>query len=345
MSFAASRNSTVDDSGAGAVRLIGEHPSMVRLRALIERVAATDSTVLISGESGVGKELVARSIHELSARRNRPFVAVNCAAIPQEMLESEMFGHERGAFTGAIAARQGLFVAANGGTIFLDEIGDMPLLLQAKLLRVLEEHQVRPLGTNRTITVDVRVIAATNRDLERAVKERIFREDLYYRLKVVPIVVPPLRQRRSDIPLLVSYFLERLRARFPGRNWTISDDAMVYLWAYDWPGNVRELENLLERLVVLSDRDLIEASQLPDEIRRASVGASETEFNVALGEGGIDLTALVRRIEGRYINEALKRTGGNKQAAAKLLRLKRTTFSAKLRRYGVVDTDSSAENL
>jgi DNA-binding NtrC family response regulator len=324
-----------------SVKLVGEHPAIVRLRELIRRVAATDSTVLISGESGVGKEVVARAIHAGSRRAARPFVPVNCAAIPHEMLESEMFGHERGAFTGAVAARQGLFAATNGGTIFLDEVGEMPLALQAKLLRVLEDREVRPLGTNRAITIDVRVIAASNRDLSQSVADRSFREDLFYRLQVVPITVPPLRQRRSDIPLLVEYFLGRLRDRYGGRNWSVTDEAMAYLWSYDWPGNVRELENLLERLTVLSDRDELDASQLPDAVRQGVQLEGGQEPHIALDETGIDLSAVIRNLEGRYINEALRRTGGNKQAAARLLGLKRTTFSAKLRRCGVISADTS----
>jgi DNA-binding NtrC family response regulator len=325
---------------AGApARLIGEHPSMVHLRELIERIAATDSIVLISGESGVGKEVVARAIHAGSRRGDRPFIPVNCAAIPHEMLESEMFGHERGAFTGAVASRQGLFAAANGGTIFLDEVGEMPLALQVKLLRVLEDREVRPLGTNRAVTVDMRVIAASNRDLAQAVGEKNFREDLFYRLQVVPITVPPLRQRRSDIPVLVEYFLERLRARHGQRNWSVTDEAMAYLWSYDWPGNVRELENLLERLTVLSDREEFDVSQLPEVVRQGMHLESEPRPGVALDESGIDLSAIIRNLEGRYINEALRRTGGNKQAAARLLGLKRTTFSAKLRRCGVISAD------
>ncbi|HKV53947.1 MAG TPA: sigma-54 dependent transcriptional regulator [Candidatus Binataceae bacterium] len=315
--------------------LIGEHPSIVRVRALIERLAATDATVLITGESGSGKEVVAREIHLFSPRSDRSFVPINCAAIPQELLESELFGHERGAFTGAAGQRHGLFCMADRGTIFLDEIGEMPLQLQAKLLRVLEDGIVRAVGSDRSTTVDARVIAASNSDLLGAVKKGKFREDLFYRLQVVPIVMPPLRERRSDIPLLVDHFLERIRERHPGRHWMVTQEAMVHLWSYDWPGNVRELENLLERLVILCEESIIDVPSLPPNLVSTS-GISEVNIPTTIGEGGVNLNSLVRELEGRMINEALKQTSGNKQAAARLLGLKRTTFSAKLRRCGVI---------
>ncbi|HZO82256.1 MAG TPA: sigma-54 dependent transcriptional regulator [Candidatus Binataceae bacterium] len=321
--------------------LIGEHPTMVKLRALVERVAATDATVLITGESGTGKEVVARTIHDLSARRGRAFVPVNCAAIPHELLESEMFGHERGAFTGAFGPRQGLFSTADGGTIFLDEIGEMPMQLQAKLLRVLEDGIVRPVGSDRSNKVDVRVIAASNSDLAGAIKKGTFREDLFYRLQVVPIMIAPLRERRSDIPLLVEYFLGRMRARFPGRHWEVTQEAMVSLWSYDWPGNVRELENIVERLVILCEGSAIDASLLPPNMAATTRAAADNHVPGRLAEGGVNLNAMVRELEGRMINEALRQTGGNKQAAARLLGLKRTTFSAKLRRCGVIAPNNS----
>jgi len=323
--------------------LIGEHPTIVKLRALVERVAITDATVLITGESGSGKEVVARAIHFLSARRDHAFVPVNCAAIPHELLESEMFGHERGAFTGAAGQRHGLFSSADGGTIFLDEIGEMPLQLQAKLLRVLEDGVVRPVGSDRSAKIDARVIAASNNDLVAAVKKGGFREDLFYRLQVVPIIIPPLRERRSDIPLLVDYFLGKMRARLPGRDWTITREAMVHLWSYDWPGNVRELENMVERLVILCEDSVIDAELLPPNLVTATRMA-ETRIPPTLGENGVNLNALVRDLEGRMINEALKQTGGNKQAAARLLGLKRTTFSAKLRRCGVIAPGSNGRD-
>jgi DNA-binding NtrC family response regulator len=322
--------------------LIGNHPMIAKLRALIERVAATDTTVLITGESGSGKEIVAREIHALSRRSMRNFVPVNCAAIPNELMESEMFGHQRGAFTGAALPRHGLFSLADRGTIFLDEISEMPLQLQAKLLRVLEDGLVRAVGSDRAVRVDARVIAATNSDLMTAVKRGKFREDLFYRLQVVPVLVPPLRERRSDIPALVDFFLERNRERFGGQ-WSITREAMVHLWSYDWPGNVRELENLVERLVILSDGPLIDVAMLPENVTSGRCGLVEAPIAAEIGESGVDLNALVRELEGRMINEALKLAGGNKQAAARLLGLKRTTFSAKLRRCGVIASTGGEE--
>lgn len=315
--------------------LIGEHPAIVKLRALIERVASTDVTVLITGESGTGKEVVAQAIHMLSSRNDQPFVPVNCAAIPHDLLESEMFGHERGAFTGAAGSRHGLLTTANRGTIFLDEIGEMPRGLQAKLLRVLEDGAVRPVGADRATRVDVRVVAASNVNLSDAVAKGAFREDLFYRLEVVPIVIAPLRERRSDIPLLANHFLDRIRDRKPGREIAISREAMVELWSYDWPGNVRELENMVERLVILCEGSIVDTSMLPENLV-ASTRPATPPVKVKLSDGGVNLNNLVRELEGRLINDALKQTGGNKQAAARMLGLKRTTFSAKLRRCGVI---------
>ena len=322
--------------------LVGEHPAIVKLRALIERVAPTEVTVLITGESGTGKEVVAQAIHTLSPRCNQPFVPVNCAAIPHDLLESEMFGHERGAFTGAAGSRHGLLATADRGTILLDEIGEMPLALQAKLLRVLEDGVVRPLGADRATRVNVRVIAASNVDLGLAVKKGTFREDLFYRLQVVPIVIAPLRERRSDIPLLVEHFLGHIRDRTPRREIEISREAMVALWSYDWPGNVRELENMIERLAILCEGQTIDMSILPENLV-ASVRPA-TPIRVKLDDGGLNLNNLVRELEDRLINDALKQTSGNKQAAARLLGLKRTTFSAKLRRCGVIAPASLDES-
>jgi transcriptional regulator with PAS, ATPase and Fis domain len=310
--------------------LIGEHPLIQKITALVRKVAGTEATVLIMGESGTGKELVARAIHAASARADRPFIPVNCGAIPAELLESEMFGHERGAFTGAIGQRAGMFQLANGGTIFLDEVGEMNPTLQVKLLRVLQDREVRPVGADRTLKVDVRVLAASNKELAAEVELGNFREDLFYRLQVIPIVMPPLRERRSDIPLLVRHFLEKHNRKRLGRPVEIAEEAMVHLWEYDWPGNVRELENLLERLVILSEEGHIELDHLPPSIR--SFISEKKIPRPALGEEGLDLNSAVEEFENRLIEEALRRTKGNKQAAARLLGLKRTTLVAKLRR-------------
>jgi transcriptional regulator with PAS, ATPase and Fis domain len=269
-------------------------------------------------------------IHAQSPRTERPFIPVNCGAIPAELLESEMFGHERGAFTGAIGQRAGMFQLANGGTIFLDEVGEMSSTLQVKLLRVLQDREVRPVGADKSLRVDVRVIAASNKDLASEVDIGNFREDLFYRLQVIPIVMPPLRERRSDIPLLVSFFLDKHGRKRPGRPVEISEEAMVHLWEYDWPGNVRELENLLERLVILSEDGHIVLENLPPNIR--SFISEKKIPRPALGEEGLDLNTAVEEFENRLIEEALRRTKGNKQAAARLLGLKRTTLVAKLRR-------------
>jgi transcriptional regulator with PAS, ATPase and Fis domain len=308
----------------------GSHPVMEKILKICERVALTDSTVLIAGESGTGKELIARFIHTNSRRSSNPFIGVNCGAIPSELLETEMFGHEKGAFTGAVGSRMGLFQLANGGTIFLDEIGDMSTALQVKLLRVLQEREIRPVGADRTIKTDVRVIAASNRDLAAEVEKGRFREDLFYRLHVIPITVPPLRERRSDIPVLVQHFLDKHNQQRPGQAVRIADDAMVHLWEYDWPGNVRELENLIERMVVLSDDGIIRVDNLPPNIR--SFISDKKIPRPTLTEEGIDLNQAVEEFEYRLIDEALRRTKGNKQAAARLLGLKRTTLVAKLRR-------------
>jgi len=308
----------------------GSHPVVEKILSICRRVALTDSTVLVMGESGTGKELIARFIHSSSKRASNPFIAVNCGAIPPDLLESEMFGHERGAFTGAVGSRMGLFQLANGGTIFLDEIGEMSAALQVKLLRVLQEREIRPVGADRTIKVDVRVIAASNRDLAAEVEKGRFREDLFYRLQVIPIVVPPLRERRSDIPLLVQHFLDKHNQQRSGQPCRIADDAMVHLWEYDWPGNVRELENLIERMVILSDDGVIRIESLPPNIR--SFISDKKIPRPTLTEEGIDLNQAVEEFEYRLIDEALRRTKGNKQAAARLLGLKRTTLVAKLRR-------------
>jgi len=313
-----------------------------RIGQLVKKVAPTDATILIMGESGTGKELVARAVHALSPRVDRPFIPVNCGAIPAELLESEMFGHERGAFTGAVGQRAGMFQLANGGTIFLDEVGEMSPTLQVKLLRVLQDREVRPVGGDRATRIDLRVVAASNKDLAAEVDSGRFREDLFYRLQVIPIVMPPLRERRSDVPLLIQHFLRRLNEKRGGPPVSISDEAMVHLWEYDWPGNVRELENLLERLVILCEDDRIELPHLPPQIR--SLISEKKIPRPTLGDHGIDFNTAVEEFENRLIEEALRRTKGNKQAAARLLGLKRTTLVAKLRRRrGESETDCESD--
>lgn len=308
---------------------VGDHPLMQKIYAMVHRVASTDATILITGESGTGKELVARSIHNLGSRTSHPFVPINCAALPENLLESELFGHTRGAFSGAVSSRVGMFQFADGGTIFLDEIGEMAMTLQAKLLRVLQNQEVRPVGADRTIAVNVRVITATNKDLAREVEKGAFREDLFYRLQVIPVHLPPLRARRSDIPLLVRHFLEKNGQKY-GSKLQISDEAMVYLWEYDWPGNVREVENLIERMVVLSENGRIGPEDIPSHIR--SFISEKKLPHPALNDGEVNLREVLEQFEGRLIDEALRRTNGNKTAAAQMLGLKRTTLVAKLRR-------------
>ncbi len=319
--------------------IIGTHALMQKLAQVIQKVAPTDATVLVVGESGTGKELIARRIHELSKRANQPFVAINCGTIPGDLLESELFGHSKGAFTGAIGDRPGMFQLANNGTIFLDEIGEMSKHLQVKLLRVLQEQEIRPVGADRVCKVDVRIVAATNKDLAAEMKAGRFRDDLYYRLNVIPITSPPLRERRSDIQLLVEHFLARHNASRPYPI-SISEEAMVLLWEYDWPGNIRELENVIERTVILSDATIIKPDALPPNIR--SFLSEKKIPSPAFGENGIDLAAVLNEFETRMIKEAMRRTNGNKQAAADLLGLKRTTLVAKLKTKINLDNDSES---
>ncbi len=309
--------------------MIGDHAAIKKVQDIIRRVAPTDATVLLTGESGTGKELVARAIHNGSPRATRPFVPVNCAAIPENLLESELFGHVRGAFTGAHSSRLGMFQLANHGTIFLDEVGELPLALQAKLLRVLQDGEVRPVGTDHSVAVQVRVIAATNKELALQVEKGSFREDLFFRLQVIPIHLPPLRARRSDIPMLAEHFLEKANKKH-GLSVTISREAMIYLWEYDWPGNIRELENLVERLVILSENGVTEWQDLPANIR-SFVTDKKTPRPLPSSEQ-VDLREATDQLQLRLMDEALRLTNGNKSAAAKILGLKRTTLVAKLRK-------------
>jgi two-component system NtrC family response regulator len=373
--------------------IIGEDPKLLQVFSTLERIADTDCSVLIVGESGTGKELVARALHAASDRRERPFVAVNCAAIPENLFESELFGHARGAFTGASERRLGRFVQADGGTLLLDEIGELPLPVQAKLLRVLQEREVTPVGESRAQRIDVRVIAATHRDLEQMVADGKFREDLLYRIHVVPVELPALRERPSDVPQLVRHFIERARER-RGRAVTgITEEALAALCAYRWPGNVRQLENTVERMVLLRGEGVIELEDVPERIRNAgtsgrestpveppapvhgrwmepgrasstgtrpAMGASFVErvcdvyptasqatsampqgalgdaFEPVLPAGGIDLRDAVDRFETALIRQALERAGWNKNRAAAMLQMNRTTLVEKLKKRGAL---------
>ena len=313
--------------------IIGRTPIMMRLFELIRTVSATSSTVLVSGETGTGKELAARAIHDASPRRSQRFVALNCSAIPETLLEAELFGHVRGAFTGAVANRQGRLEQANRGTLFLDEVGTMSPGLQSKLLRVLQSREFERVGDSQTVKVDVRVVAATNSDLKKMVAEGSFREDLFYRLNVIPVRIPPLRERRADIPLLAQFFLDRFAKESspPRGRVTIAQDAQQALMAHDWPGNVRQLENVIERAFALSPgRSQIDSSDLPPEVQQVPVSVDPAEY--ILPEPGVDLEMVVARFEHALIKRALERTEGNKSQAADLLQLKRTTLIEKLKR-------------
>jgi formate hydrogenlyase transcriptional activator len=306
--------------------IVGSSPAVRELLDLVQIVAPTGSTVLIEGETGAGKELIAQAIHVASERRHRPFVKMNCAAIPTELLESELFGHERGSFTGAVAQRIGRFEAANGGTLFLDEIGDMPLHLQTKLLRVLQEQEFERVGGTRTIQTDVRIIAATNQDLKRAVQEQKFRADLYYRLAVFPVRVPPLRERHRDIPSLVRHFVRKHAARMGRRIETISRASLEALTNYDWPGNIRELQNIIERSVVLSNGpELLVA--LPE-----TVGSRPSLVLPGRVSNGTEATERARILNA--LKECRGQVGGATGAAARL-GLKRTTLQARMRKHRI----------
>lgn len=324
--------------------LVGASEPIQQVMEFVQKVADSDSTVMVQGESGTGKELVARMLHFNSLRKDRPLVPVNCGAIPENLLESELFGHEKGAFTGATHSRMGRFELANGGTIFLDEIGEMSLPLQVKLLRVLQEREFERVGGNRTIHVDVRIIAATNQDLETLVEERRFRKDLFYRLNVIPIVIPPLRERRSDIPLLIDHFLTRFNHSKRTEVSGLAPDALHMLTEYDWPGNIRELENMIERLVVLQKKGVISIEDLPEKICRKSSGPELKEQFIRFTEDGINLSREIEQYEKHLIMEALRKANGVTSRAAQLLHLNRTTLVEKLKRKGV-DPRSHLETL
>lgn len=329
--------------------LVGNSRSIRQVRTLIQQVAASDANVLILGESGTGKEVVARNVHYYSSRRDKPFVPINCGAIPSELLESELFGHEKGAFTGAISARQGRFELAEGGTLFLDEIGDMSLHMQVKLLRVLQERTFERVGSNKTITADVRIVAATHRNLEEAIRLGKFREDLYYRLNVFPIEMPPLRERAEDIPLLINELVTRLEHEKRGST-RLTPGAVMGLCQYQWAGNVRELANLIERLVIMFPFGVVDALDLPEKFRNAGGKASPPKVNLEeskaetekvyanvprLPREGLDLKEHLADLELSLIKQALDDAGGVVAHAANRLRLRRTTLVEKLRKYGL----------
>ncbi|MGH9359766.1 MAG: sigma-54-dependent transcriptional regulator [Terriglobia bacterium] len=312
--------------------IVARSPKMQEVLALVERVAPGNSTVLLGGESGVGKDLIARAIHQHSRRASGPFVKINCAAIPENLLESELFGYEKGAFTGAVAAKPGKFELADKGTIFLDEIGDVPPAIQVKLLRVLQEREFERLGGTKTLKVDVRLIAATNRDLRAALEERTFREDLYYRLNVVPISIPPLREHKEDIPDLVTHFLDRFTREAGKQISGLTTAALKQLIDFTWPGNVRELENILERAVALATGCEIGETDIRLDVSPASSAAGSGQTPAFLPPG-----VTLEQFEGEIIREALRRAGGNKSQAARLLGLSRNALRYRLSTMGVED--------
>jgi transcriptional regulator with PAS, ATPase and Fis domain len=322
--------------------IIGQSRAIQKVFRLIDKIAPSDSTVLITGETGTGKGLVAHAIHSKSRRKNESMISINCGAIPESLLESELFGHVKGAFTGAMVTKTGKFELANGGTIFLDEIGDMSPDLQVKILRVLEEGEFEAVGGNRTHRVDVRFIAATHRDLEKRVESGRFREDLFYRLYVIPLKLPPLRERIEDIPLLVNHFLDLFNDITGSGVEGVSADALDCLTAHSWPGNVRELKNMMERLVVLKDGGTISLEDLPPKLR----GRQEISFqhpSISVTDDGISLNTAVTEFEKALILQSLEKTNWVKNKAAKLLKLNRTTLVEKIKRYRL-DGESNSMN-
>lgn len=321
--------------------IVGNSLAIRQIFDMIQRVSPGKSTVLITGESGTGKELIARAIHQNSPRRDNPFVAVSCGAIPESLLESELFGHIKGSFTGAIANKMGLFELADTGTLFLDEIGELPLLIQVKLLRVLQERQFKRVGSTKDISIDVRIIAATNRDLRKMVEDNLFREDLYYRLHVIPIHLPPLRERKEDIPILVEHFLEKC-SREIGKHFTrLTEQAMAKLLAHNWPGNIRELENAIERAVALETDAVIDVASLPENLRGAT-GHGSSLIPTEIPPEGLHLENVVDEIEKDLLVKALERTGWVKKRAAKLLNLSFRSFRYRLDKFHI--DDDSSEN-
>jgi transcriptional regulator with GAF, ATPase, and Fis domain len=313
--------------------IIGQSSAMQRIFRMVEKVAESDTTIMLTGETGTGKGLIARAIHEASGRNAKPFVQINCGATPEGLLESEFFGYRRGAFTGAISDKAGKFEMAKGGTIFLDEIGDMSADLQVKVLRVLEEGEFERVGGNQTIKSDARIIAATHRDLEEEVQKGNFREDLFYRLYVIPIMLPTLKERKSDIPFLVSHFFEQFGRKADSPIVKVSDSTMKILMNYSWPGNVRELKNLIERLVVLHEGETILPEGLPEKLRIENDRVTRRKLETQ--GGGISFSTAVNEFEKALIVSALEKTNWVKNRAAQLLRIKRTTLVEKIKRYNL----------
>ena len=330
--------------------IIGQSPAILGLYAVLDRVADTPTTVLITGESGTGKELVARALHENSSRSQKPFIKVNCAAIPRDLMESELFGYERGAFTGAVGSKPGRFELASGGTLFLDEIGSIPVEMQVKLLRALQESEFERVGGIKTIRVDVRLVAATNSDLKKEIASGTFREDLYYRLNVVPIRLPPLRERSDDIPLLCKHFIRKFNARLKKKVAGIEAEAEGALMSHPWPGNIRELENVIERAVLFSNGSLIEPSDLPHEVRDGGGGpraamASQPSLAEATSIDGLkeQVKAAMSRLERDLIQRALDQTGGNVTHAARLLKISRKGLQLKMKELNLREKDERGD--
>jgi two-component system response regulator PilR (NtrC family) len=314
----------------GFENFVGHSPKILDVFETIRKTADSGSTVMITGESGTGKELVAQALHWESSRRGGPFVSVNCGAVPETLMESELFGHVKGAFTGAVASTEGLFAAADSGTLFLDEITEIPHTVQVKLLRAIQERQIRRVGDTRDVKIDVRLIAASNRDLGRAVSDGLLREDLFYRLNVIPIHLPPLRDRREDIPLLIAHFIKKLSNEIGRPVRGVAPDALAVLEQYHWPGNIRELENVVERAIVLGSSELLEADGLPAGLRHPR---DRHDMPLELPAEGIDLEAMLDRIEHRYMQLALERVGGVQTRAAELLRVSFRQFRYKLQKF------------
>jgi len=348
---------SVRPDGRSRSAIIGDSSHMQEIFKIIDKVADTPSTVLITGESGTGKELISTALHEGSSRRGKPLIKINCAAIPKDLMESELFGYERGAFTGAVTSKPGRFELADGGTLFLDEIGEIPIEMQVKLLRALQESEFERVGGIKTTRVDVRLIAATNRDLLQEIEAGRFRKDLYYRLAVVPIVLPPLRDRQGDVEELAGHFLEKYNKRLNRKLEGLEPDALAALRAYSWPGNIRELENLMERVVLFADGPLLKRSDLPEPIRSGPAGACPTPTPPAvaatagpslasesLPPGETGLKDIVRQksaeLEKDLIARALEETGGNVTRAAKLLQISRKSLQTKMKEFGLRDDDT-----